>query len=539
MLRGVEILNDAVQVTMGPAGRLVIFRHFGGVISTKDGVTVAREVQLSDPWEAMGADMAKGAAGQTVDIAGDGTTTAILLTHALFKSGVEAIEAGEDPVHLSRGMIAAMEQIVGKFDPKTKKFTGGYLETLAVAATPEMAYHVAKISANGDEAIAKVVSEAVLAVGPDGAISMANSPTPEHSFEKADGLQLDCDLLSGYFVNDPQRNRVVFDEAMVLILNRRLSTQHEALGIVQTAIDFARDKNHVLNLVVIADDVDKEALGFFVKNRVENNIPVAVIQAPGWGDARRELLDDLRLLIGGERIEKVPGENYKDLLYKQFGRAARVVLYPKKAVFTAREIPTFYKKEVMDPYLAKLRAAAEDTTQHPADVDRLKGRLAALSGGVAVVKVGGSSGDEVKEARFRVEDAIHATRAAMAEGVVPGGGNALLECVSTPIPMTLIENKPPSFLVGINIVLDALEQPYRRILTNAAIPIPDPEGEGFYPINAATGIACEDMIGAGIVDPLKVVRSALMAATAHATLMLKTETIMALEPQAPGSTAGR
>jgi chaperonin GroEL len=488
MLKGVETLNNAVQVTMGPAGRLVIFRHFGGVISTKDGVTVAREVILSDPWEAMGADMAKGAAGQTVEIAGDGTTTAILLTHALFKAGVEAIERGEDPVHLSRGMLAATEQIVGKFDPKTKKFTGGFLETLAVPATPEMAYHVAKISANGDEAIARVVSDAVLAVGPDGAISMANSSTPEHSFEKADGLQLECDLTSPYFINDPSKNRVVFDDAMVLVINRRLSTQHEAHGLVVKAIEFAQAKNHVTNIVVIVDDIDKEALSFFVKNRVENGIPVAVIQAPAWGDARRELLDDLCLLLNGDRIEKMPGENYKDLLYKQFGRAARVVLYPKKAVFTARELPTFYKKEIMEPYLTRLRAAAEDTTLHPADLDRIKSRLAALTGGVAVVKVGGASADEVKEARFRVEDAIHATRAAMAEGVVPGGGNALLECAGNLIDSPIQRNQSNSFLAGYNIVIDALDKPYVRILANASIEIPDEEAPPSMPPrgNAAT-----------------------------------------------------
>lgn len=532
MLDGVEKLNNAVQVTMGPGGRLVIFRHFGGVISTKDGVTVAREVNLSDPYEAMGADMAKGAAAQAVDAAGDGTTTAILLTYSLFKAGVEAIERGEDPVHVSRGMQAATEKIVGKFDPKTKKFSGGFLETLAVKATPEMAYHVAKISANGDEAIAKVVSDAVLAVGPEGAISMANSPTPDHSFEKADGLQLECKLTHPGFINDPGKNRVIFDDAMVLILNRRLSTQHEAFGIVQKAIAMAEHKKRVLNLVIVADDVDNEALAFCVKNRLENHIPMAVVTAPGWGDARRDLLDDLALVLNGERIDKPQGENYKDLVFKQFGTAARVVLYPQKAVFTANQLQTVYQKEEMEPYITRLRAASEDTTLHPADVDRLKSRLAALAGGVAVVKVGGTSADDVKEARFRVEDAIHATRAAMAEGVVPGGGNALLECVSVPFPVDEMRKQTGSYLAGVNIVLDALEQPYRRILENAAIPIPDPASIGFYPINAATGQREDDLIGAGIVDPLKVVRSALNAATSHATLMLKTETIMAVEEKA-------
>lgn len=540
LLTGVQKLNDMVKVTLGPAGRNVLFSTGSAIISTKDGVTVAREMSLSDPYESIGGEVAKGVAGQAVDQAGDGTTTATLLIHSLFAAGVQAVSEGFEPTRIAAGIREATKHIVGEYNEKEKRYQGGILESLRVLTSPELAFHVAKISANGDEEIARVVSDAVLKVGVDGAISIGTAQSPRHELEIVEGLQFDSGLSHPFFVTDPKRNRAVYENCLVFICDRRLSNQHEALNILKKALGRAESKQQQFALLVIANDVDQEAMATFLKNRINQNINVVVVTSPSWGPARRDVLEDVALITKATVIDSDKGTNYDHLSSSDFGSAARVVVTQQKTVITAYPMENYERTRDFEPYVARVRALSEDATLHPADRDRAKQRLAALAGGVAVVKVGGNSGDEVKERGFRVEDAIHATRAAVADGVVPGGGSALLfagELFDAEIPEDTSKAK------GYSIVVDALREPISQIARNAGY---DPQDViksvlaenvttslnrcGF---NAAKGIREHDMIEAGIVDPLKVVRSSLNAAATAAAQLLLTEGIIALEPIAP------
>jgi chaperonin GroEL len=541
LLAGATKLNKAVAVTLGPAGRWNLFRHMGLVISTKDGVTVAKEIQLSDPFESQGADLIKSAAGQTVNEAGDGTTTAVLLTHAIFKAGCDAIDAGAEPVQLVKGIERAKTIIVGDYDAKSHKFTGGLLESMSVPCSPELAFQAAKISANGDEAVAKVVSDAILTIGVDGALTIGDSHSPEHVLEVVEGMQINAGYAHPYFITDVQRNRAAYDNVTVCLIDRRVSSANEATGIMAAAIKASAKHQRALAILLIVADIDPEALQHILKNKLkqESPIPIVVVRAPLWGDARRDLFEDIGILSGAKRIEGPQGKDYDQLSINDMGFLERVVVTASKTIITAPDQSQFYMENKLSPYLDKIKTLIDDESLRPDERDAAKGRLAALTGGVAVIKVGGTSADAVQETKFRVEDAIHATRAAVSEGVVPGGGSALLfsmlTTVGTPsLALTSSESKGEDLLFGI------LSRPMRQIAENAGL-----DGESIVALvsenwnqgnvlcgfDAATGSLISDMIVRGIVDPLRVVRSALNAACSAAAVLLKTEAIIADEPQ--------
>lgn len=549
ILAGAAKLNDAVKVTMGPAGRWVLFRHMGVVFSCRDGVTVAREVNLADPYESIGADLVKNAAGQTVDEAGDGTTTATLLAHAIFEAGCKAIDAGAEPVKLCRGIARAVTAVVGEYDPKGKQYRGGILQTLSVPCTPELAYQAARISANGDEEIARVVADAVARVGVTGALTIGDSFSSKHLLEVVEGLQIDSGLAHGYFVTEPERNRTVFEDATVLILDRRLNAAAEVVNICKAAVKFAQSHGKALKLVVIANDFDNEALAQLVHHKVNDHLQLAAIKAPLWGTPRKDLLEDVALVIDGERVENLQGKNYDTIGIKSFGLAKKITMTASKTIITMQDesddpetrAAQDARKRKFEKYLAQIQSIVDDEGLRPDERDAAKHRLAALTGGVAVIKVGGKSADDVKSLKFQVEDAIHATRAAVSEGVVPGGGSALLFARDlAEDPNDLLS--PDDEQRGYNLLLGCLVKPLQQIAENAGFHedvVQEVQEEddilkgtcrcGF---DASDGHYEPDMIAAGIVDPLRVVRSALNAAGACAQTLLKTQAVIAHDPAA-------
>lgn len=537
LLAGVAKLNKAVSVTLGPAGRNVLFRHMGAVFSTKDGVTVAREIQLVDPFESMGADLVKMAASQTVDEAGDGTTTATLLTHAIFEAGCKAINEGAEPVQLTRGIEKAVTAIVGEYDAKARKFSGGILETFAVPCTPELAFNAARISCNGDEAIARVVSEVVLKVGIDGALTIGDSNSQEHSYEVAEGLQIASGLAHPYFINDQFKPRASVDGCIVLVVNRGINTEVEAVNLVKAAAKHAETRTRQFALLVIADDYTPEALASFLHQKKANGTQIVCVRAALWGDARRDQLDDICLVTGATRIESPAGKAYENLRTNVFGFAEKVVSTLTHTVITTGSMDTESPgTEKMASHLARLQAIVDDLNLRPDQIDAAKGRLAALRGGVAVIKVGGTSAGSVQETKFRVEDAIHATRAAVADGVVPGGGSALLFAAQKMIKASASEADDAGSLL----LFDALYSPVEQIAKNAGFDadkvtsnILNLSSGGEHPnagFDASDGTYPADMIAAGIVDPLRVVRASLNAAASAACILLKTEAVIAQDP---------
>ena len=542
LLEGATKLNKAVAVTLGPAGRWNLFRHLGMVVSTKDGVTVAKEIQLSDPFESQGADLIKSAAGQTVNEAGDGTTTAVLLTHAIFKAGCDAIDAGAEPVQLVRGIERAKTVIVGDYDAKAKKFQGGLLETLAVPCSPELAFQAARISANGDDAVARVVSEAILKIGVDGALTIGESHSPDHLLEVVDGMQINSGYAHPYFITDVQRNRAVYDNVTVALIDRRVSSANEATGIMSAAIKAAQKESRALAILLMVSDIDPEALQHILQNKLKQQspIPIVVVRAPLWGDARRDLFEDIAMLSNAKRIESPKGKDYELLVGSDFGFLERIVVTASKTIITAATHSEFYVQNKVNPYLDRIKTLIADEGLRPDERDAAKNRLAALTGGVAVIRVGGTSADAVQETKFRVEDAIHATRAAVSDGVVPGGGSALLfsRILAVKVPS---DSTTKSEEDGENLLYSILSAPLEQIVRNAGYDADQvltdvslKEGEtglhrcGF---DASGGGLIQDMIAAGIVDPLRVVRAALNAAAAAAGVLLKTECLIADEPQ--------
>ena len=549
LLSGVEQLNKAVCVTLGPGGHNVLFRHMGALISTKDGVTVAREINLPGVFESIGADLIKGAAGQTVDEAGDGTTTATLLAYRIFEAGCEAIEDGAEPTQLVRGIEKARTAIVGDYDAKGKKFKGGILERFTVPCSPELAYQAARISANGDDAIADVVSRAVLQVGVDGALTIGNSNSQDHVLEVAEGMQVQSGMTHPYFVTDPQRNRCAYDDVTVLLVNRRISTGEEARNILTSGIKTAQAKGRAVALLVLCDDIDPEALGVFIQNKVKQDgtppIASVVVRTPLWGEARRDLLEDIGMLVEAKRIENPKGKSFESLTASDWGFAQRVVINgvgdAGKMVITAAPMSDFRRTEKFEPYLAQIKAIIANEDQRPDQIDVAKGRYAALTGGVAVIKVGGTSANSVTEIKFRVEDAIHATRAAVSDGVVPGGGSALLyakELFMGSTPCDPTETKDEAR--GMDLLASILDIPAGQIASNAGYKADEvianireyAEGQGSFVggFDASTGQYIPNMIAHGIVDPLRVVRAALNAAvSAAATTLLRCECVIGFD----------
>lgn len=552
ILSGVTQLNNAVKATLGPAGRWILFRHGPIIALTKDGVTVASEINLPGVYESMGADRMKGAARQAVNESGDGTTTAVLLGHAIYEAGCNAINAGAEPVKLTRGIQRAVKAIVGDYDAKKKKFSGGILETLAIPCTPELAFQAARISANGDDAIAKAVSEVVLKVGVDGDVTIANSFSQEHSVEFQEGMGINAGLVHPGFVNDAYRNRAVLEKAMVLVINRQISTAVEVVNIMKKAAGKSKVDNVPFSLLVIADEYTPEALGQFLHHRKPQNLggdglEVAIVRAPLWKDDRRDLLDDICLLTRGIRVEHPQGKALEQLSVNAFGLAERVIVTQSRTTITARAEDDDYRTEEIEPYLGRLTTMSEDTSLRPDQVGNLKARLAALTGGVAVIKVGGTSVNDVEKLKFQVEDAIHATRAAVADGVVPGGGSALLFVKES---LIIPEEEDGDEEAGFNLLVRVLSKPLAQIAANAGLDsnvviggvlaglaygeIKDRNG-----FDASTGHYPPDMFEAGIVDPLRVVRSSLNAAASEACLLLLTEVVLGqISEEAPKQMSG-
>jgi chaperonin GroEL len=567
ILSGVKQLNDAVSATLGPAGRWILFRHGPMIVLTKDGVTVAGEINLPGTYESMGADRMKGAARQAVNEAGDGTTTAILLGHAIYEAGCKAIDADAEPVKLTRGIQRACKAIVGEYDPKKKKFSGGILQTLSIPCTPELAFQAARISANGDEAIAKVVSDVVLKVGVDGDVSFNRSFSQSHEMEFQEGLGFNSGWAHPVFINEPQRNQAVLKNALVLVLNRHLNTADEVMNLMRKAATYAAKHdsgdNEPFSVLIIADEFTPEALRQLVlhrqpamlnaqgKNIGGDGLNVVAVRAPLYKDDRRDLLDDICLLTKATRIENPQGKAYESLSYSVFGVAEQVTATQSRTTITAGPADDEYRRTVIDPCLERLKAIAEDTSLRPDQVSNLKGRIAALTGGVAVIKIGGTSDNEIEKLKFQVEDALHATRAAVSEGVVPGGGSALLFARGLAVDPEDLDG-PDDEQQGYNLLVTLLSRPLQQIASNAGYDGLEVSGHvvaydgakshasfkgGF---DASTGTHVPDMFAAGIVDPLRVVRASLNAAASEACLLLLTEVVLGQIPEeAPKQITGQ
>jgi chaperonin GroEL len=561
ILSGVKQLNEAVSSSLGPAGRWTLFRHGPMVVLTKDGVTIANEINLPGVYESMGADRMKGAARQAVNESGDGTTTAVLLGHAIYEAGCKAIDAGAEPVKLTRGIQRAVKAIVGDYEPAKKKFSGGILETLAIPCTPELAFQAARISANGDDAIAKAVAEVVLKVGVDGDVTIANSFSQEHSVEFQEGMGINTGLVHPGFVNDAYRNRTVLEKAMVLVINRQISTAVEVVNIMKKAANKSKSDNVPFALLVIADEYTPEALGQFLHHRKPQNLggdglEVAIVRAPLWKDDRRDLLEDICLLTRGTRVENPQGKAFDQISVNAFGMAERVIVTQSRTTITAVLADDDYPQDVIEPYLSRLTTMSEDTSLRPDQISNLKARLAALTGGVAVIKVGGTSVNDVEKLKFQVEDAIHATRAAVADGVVPGGGSALLFARDFAAVLDDLTGDKAE-IEGYRLLLGCLIKPVQQIAANAGI-LDDVVQEiqerddllrgmdnGYKSaarcgLDASSGEYLDNMIEAGIVDPLRVVRSSLNAAASEACLLLLTEVVLGQIPEeAPKQMTGQ
>jgi chaperonin GroEL len=510
ILRGVNQLADAVKVTLGPRGRNVVLeKKFGGPTITKDGVTVAKEIELKDPLENMGAQMVREVASKTSDIAGDGTTTATILAQAIFREGVKSVAAGANPMALKRGIEKAVEAVVNEVRTFSKPVSGD-----AIA-------QVGTISANGDSTIGNIIAEAMKKVGKDGVITVEESKTMVTELQTVDGMQFDRGYLSPYFVSDPDRMEVVLEDPYILIHEKKISNMKDLLPLLE---QIARSGKPLL---VIAEEVEGEALATLVVNKLRGTLNAAAVKAPGFGDRRKAMLEDIAVLTGGKPIMEETGIKLEGVRLEDLGRAKRVTVDKDNTTI----VDGAGTQKNIEARIRQLRAQIDETTSDY-DREKLQERLAKLAGGVAVVKVGAATETEMKEKKARVEDALHATRAAVEEGIVPGGGVALLRAGK------VLENLKGDGdeQIGINIIRRATEEPLRQIAGNAgfegAIVIEkvrqsDNSSFGF---NAATG-QFEDLVLAGVIDPTKVTRSALQHASSISALMLTTEAMICEVPE--------
>jgi chaperonin GroEL len=519
ILRGVNQLADAVKVTLGPKGRNVVLeKKFGGPTITKDGVTVAKEVELKDPLENMGAQMVREVASKTSDVAGDGTTTATVLAQCIFREGVKSVAAGANPMELKRGIERAVEAVVAE----VKKYS---IET----KTNETIAQVGTISANGDATIGNTIAEAMKKVGKDGVITVEESKTMVTELETVEGMQFDRGYLSPYFVSDPERMECVLEDPYILIHEKKISNMKDLLPVLE---QIARSGKPLL---VIAEEVEGEALATLVVNKLRGTLNACAVKAPGFGDRRKAMLEDIAILTGGKAIFEETGIKLEGVKLEDLGKAKRVTVDKDNTTI----IDGGGKAKDIEGRIKQLRAQVEDTTSEY-DREKLQERLAKLAGGVAVIKVGAATETEMKEKKARVEDALHATRAAVEEGIVPGGGVALLRAASVLDTLKSGENDEK---IGINIVRRACEEPVRQIVGNGgwegAIVIEKIRAnkDANYGFNAATG-GYEDLVKAGVIDPTKVTRSALQNAASISALMLTTEAMICEIPEkkqaAPG-----
>ncbi|MBZ7920621.1 chaperonin GroEL [Ensifer adhaerens] len=511
MLRGVDILADAVKVTLGPKGRNVIIdKSFGAPRITKDGVSVAKEIELEDKFENMGAQMVREVASKTNDIAGDGTTTATVLAQAIVREGAKAVAAGMNPMDLKRGIDLAVSEVVKDLQAKAKKIN-----------TSEEVAQVGTISANGERQIGLDIAEAMQKVGNEGVITVEEAKTAETELEVVEGMQFDRGYLSPYFVTNPEKMVADLDDVFVLLHEKKLSNLQAMLPVLEAVVQTGKP------LLIIAEDVEGEALATLVVNKLRGGLKIAAVKAPGFGDRRKAMLEDIAILTGGTVISEDLGIKLENVTLDMLGRAKKVSISKENTTI----VDGAGQKADIEGRVAQIKAQIEDTTSDY-DREKLQERLAKLAGGVAVIRVGGSTEVEVKEKKDRIDDALNATRAAVQEGIVPGGGTALLRSASKISVKGANEDQE----AGINIVRRALQAPARQIAENAGDEASIVVGkildknEDNYGYNAQTG-EYGDMIAMGIVDPVKVVRTALQDAASVAGLLVTTEAMIAELPK--------
>ena len=513
ILRGVNALADAVKITLGPKGRnAVIEKKFGAPIITKDGVTVAKEIELRDPLENMGAQMVREVASKTSDVAGDGTTTATVLAQAIFREGVKTVAAGASPMALKRGIDKAVEVAVEEIKKLHKDVKG------------DMIAQVGTISANNDKQIGGIIAEAMKKVGKDGVITVEESKTMETNLEVVEGMQFDRGYLSPYFITDQDRMECVFEsstssgkDVYILIHEKKISSMKDLLPLLEQTAKMGKP------LLIIAEDIEGEALATLVVNKLRGTLQCAAVKAPGFGDRRKAMLEDIATLTGGKAITEDLGIKLENVKLEDLGRAKKISIDKDNTTI----IEGAGKSADIEGRVKQIRSQVENTTSDY-DKEKLQERLAKLVGGVAVIKVGAATETELKEKKARVEDAMHATRAAVEEGIVPGGGSALLRCISAIDKLKLHDDEA----VGVGIVRRALEEPSRQLALNAGHEgavvigkVRESKDENFG-FNAETG-EYGDMIKMGIIDPAKVTRLALQNAASIAGLMLTTEALIA------------
>jgi chaperonin GroEL len=512
MLRGVDILADAVRVTLGPKGRnVVIEKSFGAPRITKDGVTVAKEIELHDKFENMGAQMVREVASKTNDIAGDGTTTATVLAASIVKEGVKSVAAGMNPMDLKRGVDLAVAEVVKDIERRAKK----------VKSSEEVA-QVGTISSNGDRSIGDMIAKAMQKVGNEGVITVEEAKTAETELDVVEGMQFDRGYLSPYFITNAEKMVAELEDPYILIHEKKLSSLQAMLPILEAVVQTGKP------LLIIAEDVEGEALATLVVNKLRGGLKVAAVKAPGFGDRRKAMLEDIAVLTAGQTISEDLGIKLENVTLNMLGRAKRVRIEKENTTI----IDGAGKRKDIEARVGQIKAQIEETTSDY-DREKLQERLAKLAGGVAVIRVGGATEVEVKEKKDRVDDALNATRAAVEEGIVPGGGVALLRAKQA---VSKLKDENPDIQAGINIVLKALESPIRQIAENSGVEgsivvgrISDNKSQTFG-FNAQTE-EYVDMLDAGIVDPAKVVRAALQDAASVAGLLITTEAMVAELPK--------
>jgi chaperonin GroEL len=513
MLRGVNKLADSVRITLGPTGRNVVLeKKFGSPLSTKDGVSVAKEIELSDPRENMGAQLVREVASKTSDVAGDGTTTATVLAQAIFREGVKAVTAGGNPMDIKRGIEQAVEATVEDIRKLSRPIAGKAIS------------QVGSISANNDTSIGDIIAEAMEKVGKDGVITVEEAKGLETSLEVVEGMQFDRGYLSPYFVTDPERMETVLEDPYILIHEKKVSSMKDLLPVLETVAKMGKP------LLIIAEDVEGEALATLVVNKLRGTLHAAAVKAPGFGDRRKAMLEDIAILTNGRCITEDLGIRLENVKVDDLGRAKKIVIDKENTTI----VEGAGKPKAIEGRVKQIRTQVEETTSDY-DREKLQERLAKLVGGVAVIKVGAATESEMKEKKARVEDAMHATKAAVEEGIVPGGGVALVRSIPA-LERLEKKEKNDDIGIGVRIVKRALEEPLRQIANNAG-------QEGSVVVNQVKELEDKDkgfdaqnekyvnMISAGIIDPTKVVRSALQNAASIAALMLTTEALVNEVPE--------
>jgi chaperonin GroEL len=524
ILRGVNTLADAVKATLGPKGRnVVIEKKFGSPTITKDGVTVAKEIDLKDPLENVGAQLVREVASKTSDVAGDGTTTATVLAQSIFREGVKTVAAGANPTALKRGIEKAVTAVIGARDKEGKWVEGGALGKLSKPVDEGSVAQVGAISANGDQEIGDIIAHAVKVVGKDGVITIEESKTMHTGLETVDGMQFDRGYLSPYFVTDAERLEVVLDDPYILIYEKKISAMKDLLPLLEQVARGGKP------LLIIAEDVEGEALATLVVNKLRGTLNVAAVKAPGFGDRRKSILGDIAILTGGKAITEDLGIKLEGVKLEDLGKAKRVTIDKDNTTI----VDGAGKASEIEGRVKEIRSQIEKTTSDY-DREKLQERLAKLVGGVAIIKVGAATETELKEKKARVEDALHATRAAVEEGIVPGGGVALVRAI--PAVDALIGTLEGDEKIGAQIVRRALEEPLRQIIANAgeegAVVVAKvlESKDQHFGYNAQTSVF-EDLVKAGVIDPTKVTRTALQNAASIAALLLTTEALICEIPE--------